>query len=30
MKEKTTMNQEYEAGKKLCPEFRPVMVLHME
>lgn len=30
MKEKTAMNQEYEAGKKLCPEFRPVMVLHME
>jgi len=30
MKEKTAMNQEYEAGKKICPEFRPVMVLHME
>lgn len=30
MTEKTAMNQEYEAGKKLCPEFRPVIVLRME
>ncbi len=30
MKEKTIKSMEYEASQKLCPEFRPVMVLRME
>ena len=30
MKEKSIMSRNYEASQKLCPEFRPVMVLRME
>ena len=30
MKEKAAIRREFEADKMLCPEFKPIMVLHME